>query len=166
MSCRLFSQPLFYILANLWINLDQDEMQKFYNINDPNLLRCFYQAFDRKSEKSVMYHETIIKFVYGEKLKIYSEFIRVHCGYDSEEEMYVDYHSFLPKKPAVEERVRKVNLGETGKNYRNAREKLSVMVLGIDSLSRLNYHRLMNLTSEAVNKFDGVEFMGYNKVGN
>ena len=42
---------------------------------------------------------------------------------------------------------------------------LSLLVVGLDSVSRLNFHRMMPKTVKALEKLGAVEMLGYNKVG-
>ena len=101
------------------------------------------------------------KLPFGEKCPISDEFIQVECKYKIKT-VYLELHSFLPKKPKVLERVHMKMLNESKKSQE---DKLNVMILGIDTLSRLNFHRTMKKSSKTVEKLGGIEFHGYNKVG-
>ena len=103
---------------------------------------------------------TKVRFSFGERYAISDEFIRVECFYGISN--YSEYHSFLPKKPEVLERVHMKMLNESKHNHE---EKLNVMILGIDTMSRLNFHRLMKKSKQTMEKLGGIEFFGYNKVG-
>ena len=146
------------ILAYLWININQKQLQKFYNITDSSLLECHYQAFKRFSDKKTLRYGTKVQLSCGEKYLISDEFIGVQCFYGLQK--YSEYHSFLPKKPEVLKRLKKRFLKKSEQE-----NKMNVMILGIDSLSKLNFHRTMKKSSETVNKLGGIEFHGYNKVG-
>ena len=105
--------------------------------------------------------DTKVNITSGEKYPISDEFIRVQCFYGSETN-YSEYHSFLPEKPEVLERVHMKILNESQKMQE---DKLNVMILGIDTLSRLNFHRTMKKSKRTLEKLGGIEFLGYNKVG-
>ena len=109
------------------------------------------------SERYTFNSASKVLLSFGGKYLISDEFIRVECLYESSA-TYLEFHSFLPKKPEVLTRV----LNESQKNQG---EKLSVMILGIDTMSRLNFHRLMKKSKLTLEKIGGIEFFGYNKVG-
>lgn len=46
-----------------------------------------------------------------------------------------------------------------------SKKKLSVFILGLDSMSRLNFHRTMPLSSNYLDSRGYLEFRGYNKIG-
>lgn len=49
---------------------------------------------------------------------------------------------------------------------KSTRKKLNVLIIGLDSVSRLNFHRQMPLTLAFLqNKLEAIEFLGYYKVG-
>ena len=102
-----------------------------------------------------------VQLSYGKKYPISDEFIRVEC-FNGSETIFLGFHSFLPKKPEVAKRVYKKMLNESKHNHE---EKLNVMILGIDTVSRLNFHRLMKKSKRTLDKLGGIEFLGYNKVG-
>lgn len=74
--------------------------------------------------------------------------------------IYKDYHAFLPSKPWVEKRCRQA----LNKNPIVSSDRLSVLIVGLDSISRLNFHRMMPKTVKALQSLDAVEMLGYTKV--
>ena len=135
-------------------------MQKFYTITDFNLLNCHYRPFIRVNDSATFKTGTKIELSYGQKYLILDEFIHVECSNGLKN--YSEYHSFFPKKPEVLRRVQK-RIRHESENMQEA--KLNVMILGIDTLSRLNFHRTMNKSKQTLDKLGGIEFFGYNKVG-
>lgn len=95
------------------------------------------------------------KHPFTDEAKIEAEFIRVLC-YDSDgTEIYEEYHSFIHDKPKVEKRCKKHK--EPG---------YSVLIIGVDAMSRLNMHRQLKKTSRyLLDHMDAVEMFGFNKVG-
>lgn len=87
-----------------------------------------------------------------------AEFVRVEC-FHRDKVIYKDYHAFLPRKPTVEERCRRARSSAATVN-----DRLSVLVVGIDSVSRLNFHRMMPKTVKALQSLGAVELLGYTKV--
>lgn len=55
-------------------------------------------------------------------------------------------------------------VGEKAKELNSTTKPISVLMIVIDSLSRLNFHRTMNLTKEFIMNNGFYEFKGYNKV--
>ena len=70
--------------------------------------------------------------------------------------VYKNYHAFVPIKPEVEKRSQ-----NTGKN----RQRLSVLVLGVDAVSRLNFYRQMPKTKSVLESMHAIELLGYNGIG-
>jgi hypothetical protein len=81
--------------------------------------------------------------------------VKVECSVDKKV-VYKNYHAFVPIKPEVEKRIQ-----NTGKN----RQRLSVLVLGMDALSRLNFHRQMPKTKSVLESMHAIEMLGHNVVG-
>jgi hypothetical protein len=81
--------------------------------------------------------------------------VKVECSVDKKV-VYKNYHAFVPIKPEVEKRIQ-----NTCKN----RQRLSVLVLGMDSVSRLNFHRQMPKTKSVLESMHAIELLGHNTVG-
>lgn len=138
----------------LWISLNENELKMYYNVAYPNRLRCYYTPFSRLTDYTVR-NESKSELFYGKRVKIDGEFIHVYCDYENRSQIYIDYHSFFPIKKEVEEQRKKAQ----------EHEQYNVMVLGIDSVSKLNFHRMFNQTKATViETLKGIEMKGYNKV--
>lgn len=136
----------------LWINLTDIELKKFYNISSPEQLQCYFTSFTRLTDYTVVKNDTINPLHFGQRSKIDAEYIQVFCENSNQSQLYVDFHSFFPKK-VEEEKV----MGD---------EKYNVMILGVDSVSKLNFHRMFNKTSKTIlEDLNAIELQGYNKVG-
>jgi len=85
-----------------------------------------------------------------------AEFVKVECSRKNEV-IYKDYHAFLPRKPRVEERCKRTKTDTVN-------DRLSVLVVGLDSVSRMNFHRMMPRTVRALQVLGAVEMLGYTKV--
>ncbi|KAG8185929.1 hypothetical protein JTE90_010716 [Oedothorax gibbosus] len=89
------------------------------------------------------------------KMKIRDEFIKVQCSFKNEIVFYENFHSFIHDKSHVEERCKKHN-----------ESKYSVLIIGVDSMSRMNMHRqLIKTTRYLLDKMNATEMYGFNKVG-
>lgn len=137
----------------LWINLTNVELKKFYNISSPDQLQCSFTTFTRSTDYSVVRNETINLLHFGQRTKIDAEYVQVLCENGNLSNLFVDFHSFFPKQSQEAKVVDKP-------------QKYNVMILGIDSVSKLNFHRMLNTSSKTVlDDLEAIEMHGYNKVG-
>lgn len=136
----------------LWINLTETELKKYYNVSTPDQMQCYYTTFTRSTDYSVVKNETINLLHFGQRSKVdANEFVQVFCENNNQSQLFVDFHSFFPK-PIEDVAIKN--------------EKYNVMILGVDSVSKLNFHRMLNMTSKTVlDELDGIEMHGFNKVG-
>ncbi|KAI4464208.1 hypothetical protein MML48_3g00011732 [Holotrichia oblita] len=126
-----------------------------YDVNITSLLTCCYQMFlridptDGKKYGKIKFKDCI---AFNDSIEVddKAEFVKVTCLYNNTM-LYKDFFSFIPLKPIPP--------------LKNSETKLNVLILGIDSVSRLNFHRQMPKTSAALRKIKTVELLGYNKVG-
>jgi hypothetical protein len=93
------------------------------------------------------------------------EFILVRCFQANEsgtnKDIYKNTHAVVPMKADVE-----LKLNKTGSESSSKEEKrLSVLLLGFDSVSRLNLLRTMPKTVKYLRRSGWLEMSGYNKVG-
>lgn len=90
--------------------------------------------------------------------EILDEFIEVVCkDAKIDQIIYKDYFAFLPLKEETEKRCERNN---------TVREpSLNVLLVGLDTISRLQFHRhFPRSTAFLKERADAVEMMGYNKV--
>lgn len=83
--------------------------------------------------------------------------MKVECRREGKE-IYKDYHAFVPRKSEVEKRCNSSAIPGPKSG------RLSVLILGLDAVSRLNFHRTMPTTVEKLRNLQAVEMLGYNKV--
>lgn len=143
----------------LWIDLNETEIQSAYGIKHVDKIQCEYHAFQRKNDFQNEYAKPSQKttFRYGDVVRVFDEFIRVACRLNGRnKEIYQDYHFFVKDKQSPKK--------STDNNQSN--KPMSVMVIGIDSVSRLNFHRRMNESVDVLlNELKAIELFGFNKVG-
>lgn len=169
----------------LWIHLNRAELARFYNVTNAEDLVCYYKPFRRATDWKNSFYGYLDSFKYGEKKKIDYEFVNVFCDNGNVTDIYEDYHFFVPKKFKNMSNTNGGGGGTTqsqqgdnryGYNHRLSQfmnsnnnienMKFNVMVIGLDSVSRLNFRRQMKKSYRTiVDKFDAIEFQGYNKVG-
>jgi len=93
------------------------------------------------------------------------EFILVRCFQanesDTTKDIYKNTHAVVPMKADVE-----LKLNKTGTESSSMEEKrLSVLLLGFDSVSHLNLLRTMPKTVNYLRRSGWIEMSGYNKIG-
>jgi hypothetical protein len=136
--------------THLWINLTKSELEKFYKISSAEELRCLLKSFERIDDYEVKFNEKETILNDDQAVKVNDEFVQVNCSY-MDQEIDIDYHSFVLNRDE--------KLKSRAQNY-------NVMFLGIDSVSRLNFHRLFKSTAKTILKdLEAIEMFGYNKVG-
>ncbi|XP_026757113.2 uncharacterized protein LOC113516836 [Galleria mellonella] len=147
--------------THIWI---KEENLHFYNMARDFNISCCYQTFYRPTavaditamnvDDRVQY-EPCINFT--SYIEVMNEFVKVSCGYDYKT-LYVHFFLFAPKKPMLtyDEESFEMPLNQTAYN---------VIVMGLDAISRLNFHRTMPKTLAFLKKKGAIELLGYNKVG-
>jgi hypothetical protein len=139
----------------LWINLTENEIKTYYNLTSDQML-CYYAPFSRLTDYLVVRNETLNSLHIGNRVRITSEFIQVFCENHNQTQIYLDYHSFFPEKNPMQ---------NDEKHAEAEPEKYNVMIFGIDSVSKLNFHRMLNETSNTLlNELNAIELHGYNKI--
>lgn len=124
-----------------------------YNIVYPYDLNCCYQKFYRvdpkgnNADNNIEIDKECIQINLTQAIT--EEFIKLTCKYD-DNVIYKDLFAFVPVKL-------KSSINNDG--------KLNVLVIGLDAVSRVNFHRQMPHTAAYLKEIGALELMGYNKVG-
>ncbi|XP_044743058.1 uncharacterized protein LOC123305415 [Chrysoperla carnea] len=133
----------------------------FIDARNYSSVKCCYRSFWRRNpkpkEKDTQYIKSSLctNMENNEFTEISDEFIIVQCTIDNKKYSY--FHSFVQKNKISDKLKLKVN---------NNGEYLSVLVIGLDAISRLNFRRQMPKTFNYLRKtLDAKEMIGYNKVG-
>lgn len=129
----------------------------------PTLSYCKYDVIWRPPNKHTHNNFFVIRNEsqpFTDSVEITDEFVRVQC-YDSEHRaIYINAFSFVHIKPDVEKKC-KHNFRPLNENLNH----LSVLMVGVDSVSRSNMIRYMPKTREyLLHEMEALEFVGYNKV--
>ena len=91
------------------------------------------------------------------------EFLVVVCHNGTNQVFYTNIHGFITIKPDLEKRCNQ-NF-ETFAKTNPSTDQFNVLLIGIDSISRLNFHRNMQQTRDfLINELSAIEMFGYNKV--
>lgn len=126
------------------------ETSKTYKLISETLETCYFgeNTYDTK--------KLLPKEV---ELKSDTEFVFVKCFNSVFKNIYSNLHGLIPYKPKVYNRTKTWDL--------NKRRPPSILILGIDTMSRLNFFRAMKQSSKTIINFPNKWFSleGYNKVG-
>ncbi|XP_001356783.4 uncharacterized protein [Drosophila pseudoobscura] len=154
--------------GELHLNLNTNELLSHYNISDLSAVSCNYTEVKRKNDWNNTYSPGVsFKLEKVMHLPPEMEFFCLWC-YDSTDRcIYKDCHFFAVDKPVQKITTRPgVERVSFNQSKEATSERLSVMILGIDSLSHLNFLRQMRKTAAYIKKnLSHVELWGYNKVG-
>ncbi|GLH16371.1 Uncharacterized protein GBIM_20653 [Gryllus bimaculatus] len=130
-----------------------------YNVTSVDDLSCCYRPFWRKpnaGDDGIVEAPNCTDF--WREAAVAEAFVRVECWVDGAL-VYEDLHAFVPLLPEVEGRCAAAAAREA------AAEGPNVLLLGIDAVSRLNFHRQMPRTAQLLVEMGVIEMLGYNKVG-
>lgn len=148
-------------VANLIINhAHENKYMKWWQSS----LRCCYQVITRSGSNSSADNKFDLSacktFLSGHQLEQNVEFIIVKCeGYlnifkEYSTEIYANAHAIVREKESVKKRL--------SSSYDSS--KISVLMMGIDSISRLNLIRSMPETYNHLESTGWYELRGYNKM--
>lgn len=100
----------------------------------------------------------------------HGEFVLVKCykrEKKKEKEFYRDMHPVVPVLPNafLKMKAAEENVTSKLKTLNSEAKKLNVIILGIDSISKLNLRRVMPRTLNYLHEKNWIELKGYNKIG-
>lgn len=147
-----------YNKSTIWI---KDDMLIHYNVSI-DTLNCCYQAFYRPNDVDDVDQDVDDRVTYNQCryfknfVTVKDEFVKVTCK-DQKKTVFTQFYPFAPKKSFT----RHNNHGPISPS----KSAYNILILGIDGVSRLNFHRTMPKTLNYLKKKEVVELLGYNKVG-
>ncbi|XP_064454848.1 uncharacterized protein LOC135366125 [Ornithodoros turicata] len=157
--CDLLPPTILQRGSSLYLS---DEVVQMYYMCIPQHVTCTYQEVCRNRsanipDDSVVYSERVT-LTFG--VPVHAEYIKVECRCRNGKVFYTDFF-LLPmmKKEVQSERH------FTSAASDDTTDKLSVVVLGLDSVSRLNFKRYMKRTRNYIERFRPFEMLGMTKVG-
>lgn len=129
--------------------------------DNSSFINCCYRQILRSDENDddLIYNETCnpIEISDTNSLTIPFELIKLECSQNN----YTNYHSFIVHDLEEEEAFKRI-----AEKKLNADQYYNVLLVGMDTISRLNGHRQLNGTLDILRKtYKTLEFYGYNKVG-
>lgn len=146
--------------THIWVNKNESD---YYNVTEPNEVVCEYKPFYRPDHvDNIMafsvddrLQQNDIK-IFNDTIEIKDEFFRAVCTFKGNI-VYDNFFATALKKDII--------LHDNVKEVPKNKSAYNVLILGIDALSRLNFHRTMPRTLSFIQKKGAVELLGYNKIG-
>ena len=164
MPIRCNATPPLTYLDKDYIRINRTALKIFYgnHLTTCDCTTILRPPPERRSDGSI-YSKGNITF--RSDLRIASEFVRVACYGKRRKLIYVNFHFLILRKPEVEKRCTEhIDAMKNSGKWGN-RDIMNVLIIGVDSVSRLNYMRQMNNTRKYVNEHLGaVEMQAYHKV--
>ena len=163
MQCDSFAQLTYDIKDELFINWTAAKLPPYNGI----IMYCTYIPIYRP--KYTPTDKNFVQFLNESKpfyssVKIHYDFVRVLCYNKRNDVQYKYYHSFFPRNKSADVLFHKRYIKHISENPTT--ERLNVIMLGIDSLSRLTSVRQMKKTRQYMKETLGaIEMTGYNKIG-
>lgn len=160
LKCSVQEDLVYSVNGTIFINWE------VVNKSLPTLTYCKYDViwrppYEVKKHNFYTFVNESAQFV--SNISVTDEFIRVRCFDENNTAIYTNVFSFVPTKTKVEEgcseRVKKYSKNKT------KIEELSILILGVDSVSRSNMIRYMPETRNyLLQNMSAFELIGYNKV--
>ncbi|XP_013392406.1 uncharacterized protein LOC106160369 [Lingula anatina] len=133
-------------------------------LTDAAELQCQYQAIVRvtpEDKHGYSFSSTVV--IFKDEIEVFEEFVRVMC-FRGRRSIYINFYAFVQAESTYTERL----LHKKFKNHlkrHKIKETLNVIMIGADSVSRLNHIRQLPKTRKyLLEKLNAVEMLGYNKV--
>ncbi|KAK6172780.1 hypothetical protein SNE40_016372 [Patella caerulea] len=143
------------------LRLNMDVINTTYN---GNFSYCEYHGINRgNNTDDNKYQYTPHGTIFNKDIVVTEQFIRVKCYDKSHSVIYSNYHAFILPQPI---RLQQLKTRFTKHKEENKpRETLNVLMIGVDSVSRLNHIRTMPKTRDyLLRHLNAIELQGYNKV--
>ncbi|XP_034473440.1 uncharacterized protein LOC117780871 [Drosophila innubila] len=140
----------------LVLAMSKEEIVKICNVERISDVYCEYNVIKRQDDNVNKYSESGIFRLSNQKKQIKLKsgpiVLRVECYVEKRKTVYHDVHFLVPKPKYPFPSSPRL-------------KHLSVMIIGIDSLSHMQFLRAMPLLGAYIETLPHVEFWGYNRVG-
>ncbi|EDW03536.1 GH10450 [Drosophila grimshawi] len=144
----------------LKLTMSEGEILSVFRVESINHVQCKYVLIERYNDFQNIPNATEMFFLsqQAQQIKVGEggQILRIQCHGANNETVYHDVHFFLPSPTPLP--------NEAASSASDA-DSLSVMIMGIDSISHMHFIRSMPLLSGYVGSLPHVEFWGYNRVG-
>ncbi|KAH9370408.1 hypothetical protein HPB48_020401 [Haemaphysalis longicornis] len=145
--------------------LHSGALRVVYNISENSNVTCHYQEVFRNESSTFPDLMPVlgpkVPLLFGRPLQAKeAEYVQISCQVN--DTVLFTEHFLIPRQKDIPARI--ADLGDTFGQGHN--DRISVLVLGIDSTSRMNFHRHMTRTRKYLTEeLHAFEFWGLNKVG-
>lgn len=142
--------------TNIWVIAKHAE---WYTIPRNAIFRCCYKGLKITSGSRIINGKVEYKgcISFNNTIAINDEYARVTCGY-KKIVLYDQYFAFPIKK--------RFNLRREYPFENSEETPYNILIMGLSSMSRLNFHKTMPITAGFLKDKGAVEFMGYNTATN
>ncbi|ENN75504.1 hypothetical protein YQE_08053, partial [Dendroctonus ponderosae] len=165
-ECSRFQSLFSYTTTHAgrsWLRLRREEADEQFGTSD---IHCCYSYLQRSGFEEYPDVGVVASYCthFYNSVELKHHLVKVTCkalnssfGQQQFYPVYENVHQVITISEEVGEKTQKLIQNSTTK-------PISVLMIVIDSLSRLNFHRTMNLTKEFIRNNGFYEFTGYNKV--
>ncbi|GJQ85339.1 hypothetical protein Trydic_g12645 [Trypoxylus dichotomus] len=137
----------------VFLQIDEKIKPKYNN----GIIRCCYSNIYReKGEAPDLGISVTPCSVFESEIQLIETSVLVSCKTIEGIEIYSNTHSLLPKRFDERMKIR----ASAGKD-----KPPNIILIGIDSMSRLNFHRVFSKTKQFLHENNWLEYKGYNKIG-
>jgi hypothetical protein len=135
------------------------EYEKDYLNGTETKIKCYFRQVTRMPENDRKI-EKLERQYFNSTFELSKEidFILVTCKGENKTKVYSNAHAVVHRKPEAQKIL------DEGKSKNSSEKPLSVLMFGIDSISRLNFIRTMPETFKHVENTGWFGLQGYNKV--
>ncbi|XP_017857049.1 PREDICTED: uncharacterized protein LOC108609807 [Drosophila arizonae] len=138
--------------------LSDEKVLRLFQVNRVSDVVCTYKTVRRVDDLTNKYGKETTFRLGSRKIQVKvddgSTTLRIWCVDRNNQTIYRDVHFFLPAANRQKARLKS-----------SSANRLSVMIIGIDSISHMHYLRSMDQLSGYIKTLPHVEFWGYNSVG-
>ncbi|XP_055910016.1 uncharacterized protein LOC129944538 isoform X2 [Eupeodes corollae] len=139
----------------------QDQVK--YYTKSGGQLDCCYQVIERKTGGEKADQEVglseCLSFRNSAQIPNTADNILVKCK-SKKKQTYINGHPMMPERPEIRKRLQ-----DWKKSNSETKKPVSVLMIGIDSISRVNLIRAMPKTAQYLYDNEWFEMSGYNKMG-
>ncbi|KAH6939182.1 hypothetical protein HPB50_016425 [Hyalomma asiaticum] len=144
--------------------IDVDALRRGYNVSEGSI-RCYYREVFRDENASVpdtsLTFGPLVPLASGSPVE--PEYVEISC--ETNGSLLFEDYFFVPQP-----KRRRGSFDSPASNEaplsRNTNSPMSVLILGVDSTSRMNFHRHMKRTRKFLEQdLSAFEFIAFNKVG-
>ncbi|TDG45893.1 hypothetical protein AWZ03_007613 [Drosophila navojoa] len=137
--------------------MSDDQVLSLFPVNKVSDVVCTYKTVERLDDLTNKYGQETTFRLSSQMIQVKvdgSTTLRIWCVDSNNRTIYRDVHFFLHVANRQKDRLKS-----------SSADRLSVLVIGIDSISHMHYLRSMDQLSAYIKTLPHVEFWGYNSVG-